>query len=154
MYSINLNRKCPQIIENCGKISALQSYEFEFYLIGSSYSVYLFCDHRPILFLWSRCGQLSHRLFNYQVVIKFQNLKIIYTEGKNLAFPNLLSRQVPQKEAREFQIEHKATPKYNRFYTSDYNPIKYSKLHCDENKAPPSTSYLLIAHITAQKKIY
>ena len=117
------------------------------------YPIYLFCDHRPILFLWSRRGQLSHRFFKYQVVLtKFQNLKIIYTEGKNLAFPDLLSRQVPHEKARKFQIEHETVPKDNRFYTSDYKPINYSIIHCDEKKAPPNISYPEIAHITGQKK--
>ena len=96
----------PQHRELCGIISALQNYEF--YIIGSHSPIYLFCDHRPILFLWSRRGQLSHRFFRYQVVLtKFRNLKIIYTEGKNLALPDLLSRQVPQEEAKKFQIEIK-----------------------------------------------
>ena len=95
----------PQHRELCGIISALH---YEFYIIGSPYPTYLFCDHRPILFLWSRRGQLSHRFFKYQVVLtKFQNLKIIYIEGKNLAVPDLLSRQVPQEEAKKFQIEQK-----------------------------------------------
>ena len=121
-------------------------------ITSSPYPIYLFCDHRPLTFLWSRRGILSHRFFKYQVVLtKFQNLKIIYTEGKNLAFPDLLSRQVQQKEARKFQIQHKTVPKDIRFYTSDYKPINCSILHCDEKKAPPNTSYPVIAHLTGQK---
>ena len=116
----------PQHRELCGIISALQTYEF--YLIGSPFPTYLFCDHRPILFLWSRRGQLSHRFFKYQVVLtKFQNLKSIYTKGKNLAFPVLLSRQVPIEEAKNFQIEHKTIPKDINFYTSDLKPVSYSR---------------------------
>ena len=118
-------------------------------------SIYLFCDHRPILILWSRRGQLSHRFFKYQVVLtKFQNLKITYTEDKNLTFPDLLRRQVPQEETRKFQIEQKTVPKDIRFYTSDYKPINYSILHCDEKKAPPNTSYPVIAHIPGQNRKY
>ena len=44
-----------QHLELCGIISALQTYEF--YNIGSPFPIYLYCDHRPILFLWSRKGQ-------------------------------------------------------------------------------------------------
>ena len=125
----------PQHKELCIIISALQTYEF--YIIGSPYPIYLNCDHRPILFFLFRRGQLSHRFFKYQVVLTiFQKRKIIYTEGKNLAFPDLLIRQVPQEEARKFQIEHKTVPKDIRFYISDYKPINYSILHCDEKKAP------------------
>ena len=89
----------PQHRELCGIVSALQTYEF--YGIGSPYPIYLYCDHRPILFLWSRRGQLSHRFFKYQVVItKFQNLQIIYTQGKNLAFPDFVSRNIPLADAK------------------------------------------------------
>ena len=62
--------------ELCGIVSALQTYEH--YIIGSPFPIYLYCDHKPILYLWGRKGQLSHRFFRYQVIItKFQNLKII-----------------------------------------------------------------------------
>ena len=62
--------------ELCGIVSALQTYEL--YIIGSPFPIYLYCDHKPILYLWGRTGQLSHRFFRYQVIItKFQNLKII-----------------------------------------------------------------------------
>ena len=105
------------------------------------------------MFPWSRRGQLFHRFFKYQVLLtKYQNLKIIYTEVKNLAFPNLLSRQVPQEEARKFQIEHKTVPKDIRFDKSDYKPINYSIIHCDGKKAPPKTIYPVIATIPGQKK--
>ena len=57
------------------KLCGTQTYKF--YLTGSSFSVYLFYYHRPLLFLRSRRGQFSHRFFNYQAVLtKFQNLKI------------------------------------------------------------------------------
>ena len=60
--------------ELCGIVSALQTYEH--YVTGSPFPIYLYCDHKPILYLWGRKGQLSHRFFGYQVIItKFQNLK-------------------------------------------------------------------------------
>ena len=79
--------------ELCGIVSALQTYEH--YIIGSPFPIYLYCDHKPIFYLWGRKGQLSHRFFKYQVVItKFHNLKIIWTPGSNFAFPDILSRNV------------------------------------------------------------
>ena len=64
--------------EICGIVSALQT--FEHYIIGPSFPIYLYCDHKPILYLWGRKGQLSHRFFKYQVIItKYHNLKIIWT---------------------------------------------------------------------------
>ena len=47
--------------ELCGIVSALQTYEH--YIIGSPFPIYLYCDHKPILYLWGRKGQLSHRFF-------------------------------------------------------------------------------------------
>ena len=67
----------PQHREVFGIISTLQTYEL--YLIGSPKPIYFFCDHRPIFFLWSRRGQLSHRFFKYHVVLtNFQNLYNIH----------------------------------------------------------------------------
>ena len=50
----------------CGKVSALQTYEH--YIIRSPFPIYLYCDHKPILYLWERKGQLYHRVFRYQVI--------------------------------------------------------------------------------------
>ena len=36
--------------ELCGFVSALQTYEH--YIIGSLFPLYLYCDHKPILYLW------------------------------------------------------------------------------------------------------
>ena len=60
--------------ERCRIISALQTYEHEHYIFGCPFPIYLYCDHKPILYLWGRKGQLSHRFFGYQVITtKFQN---------------------------------------------------------------------------------
>ena len=48
-------------MELCGIVSALQTYEH--YNIGSPFPIYLYCDHKPILYLCGRTGQLSHRFF-------------------------------------------------------------------------------------------
>ena len=47
--------------ELCGIVSALQTYEH--YIIGSPFPIYLYCDHKPIL--WGRKGQVSPRFFRY-----------------------------------------------------------------------------------------
>ena len=46
--------------ELCEIVSAVQTYEH--YIMGSPFPIYLYCDHKPILYLWGRKGQLSHRL--------------------------------------------------------------------------------------------
>ena len=79
--------------ELCGIVSALQTYEH--YIFGSSFSIYLYSDHKPFLCFWGRKGQPSHRLFRYQVIItKFQIWKINWTPSSNLAFPEILSRNI------------------------------------------------------------
>ena len=95
--------------ELCGIVSALQTYEH--YIIGSPFPIYLYCDHKPFLYLWGRKGQLSHRFFRYQVIItKFQNLKIIWTPGSNLAFPDILSRNVTLEGTKNINYNIKRYP--------------------------------------------
>ena len=53
--------------EVSGLVSALQTYEH--YIIGSQFPIYLYCDQKPILYLWGRKAQLSDRFFRYQVII-------------------------------------------------------------------------------------
>ena len=47
--------------ELCGIVSAPQTYEH--YIIGSPFPIYLYCDHKPIHYLWGHKGQLSYRFF-------------------------------------------------------------------------------------------
>ena len=140
----------PQLRELCGIISALQTYEF--YVIGSPFPIYLYCDHRPILFLWSRRGEMSHRFFKYQVVItKFQNLQIIYTEGKNLAFPDILSRNVSLADAKLYQLEHKVIPKDIKFHING-KEVNYSVLHQDDKDASANDCYPIIAQVKGERR--
>ena len=102
--------------ELCGIISALQTYEH--LIIGSPHPIKVFCDHKPLLYLWAGKGRVSHRFFRYQVIItQFTNLQIIWTPGKNLAFPDLLSRTVSLKDLNGHQLLHKEIPKDIKFST-------------------------------------
>ena len=93
---------------------------------------YLNCDHKPILYLWGRKGQLSHRFFRYQVIItKFQNLKIIWTPGSNLAFPDILSRNVTAEEYQRHQLNHKKIPRDIEFYDEHGSPVTFRIKHDD-----------------------
>ena len=120
--------------ELCGVISALQTYEH--YLIGSLHHVYVYTDHKPLMYLWGRSGKLSHRFFRYQLVIsQFQNMKIIWTKGKNLAFPDILSRNVRIKDLDKYQLKHKKISKDISFYDEHGNEEKYFILR-DNEKGP------------------
>ena len=138
--------------ELCGIISSLQTCES--YIIGSLPPLYLYCDHRPNLFLWSRIGELSHRFFKYQVVLaKFNNLKIIYTRGSNLAFPDLLSRNLPINDIKKDQLEHKTIPNDIKFILDNGEQICYSVLHKDDNIICQDDCYPVIAHVQGGKKV-
>ena len=116
--------------ELCGIVSALQTYEH--YIIGSPLPIYLYCDHKPILYLWGRKGHLSHRFFRYQVIItKFQNLKIIWAPGSNLAFPDILSRNVTVEEYQMHQLKHKRIPRDIEFFDEHGTPVTYQIQHED-----------------------
>ena len=117
--------------ELCGIVSALQTYEH--YIIGSFFPIYLYCDHKPILYLWGRKGQLSHRFFRYQVIItKFQNLKIIWTPGSNLAFADILGRNVTVEKYQKHQLNHKKIPGDIEFYDEIGSPVTYRIQHDDK----------------------
>ena len=119
--------------ELCGIVSTLQTYEH--YIIGSPFPIYLYCDHKPILYFWGRKGQFSHRFFKYQVIItKFQNLKIIWTTGSNLAFPDLLSRNVTLEETKNLQNLHKEKPRDISFSDEFGSKIHYAIEHNDDGE--------------------
>ena len=126
----------------CGIVSAIQTYEH--YIIGSLFPIYLYCDHKPILYLWGREGQLSHRFFRYQVIIKkFQNLKIIWISGSNLAFPDILSQNVTVEEYQRHQLKHKKIPRDIEFYDEHGSPVTYRIQH-DDNPSDIWNDFYLI----------
>ena len=91
-------------------VLTLQTYGH--YMFGSPFPICLYCDHNSILYIWGGKGQLSHRFFRYQVIMtKFQNLKIIWTPGSSLAFPDKLSRNVTNDEYQHHQLQHKKLPR-------------------------------------------
>ena len=116
--------------EFCGIVSALQTYER--YIIGSPFPIYLYCEHKPVSYLWGRKGQLSHRFSRYQVIItKFQNLKIIWTPRFNLVFPDILSRNVTFDEYQHHQVQHKKLPRDIQFFDEHGQQITYKISHDD-----------------------
>ena len=114
--------------ELCGIVSAPQTNEH--YIIGSPFPIYLYCDHKPILCLWGRKGQLYHRFFKSQVITtKLHNMKIIWTSGSNLAFPDILSRNVTLSDISKLQLQHKEKPKEISFYDETVDQTHYTFRH-------------------------
>ena len=129
--------------ELCGIVSELQTYEY--YIIGSPFPIYLYCDHKPKLYLWGRKGQLSHRFFENQVIItKFHNLKIIWTPGSNLAFPDILSRNVTLSGANKLQLQHKEIPHDISFYDHEGLKVHYTIKHEEEQNTSYNDFYPII----------
>ena len=116
--------------ELCRIVSALQTYEH--YIIESPFPICLYCDRKPILYLWGRKRQLSHRFFRYQVLItKFQKFKIIWTPGSNLVFPDILSRNVTIDENQHHQLQHKKLPRDIEISDEHGQQITYKISHDD-----------------------
>ena len=93
-------------------------------------AVYLHCDHKPILYLWGRKKQLSHRFLRYQVIItKFQNLKRFWTPGCNIAFRNILSRNVTVEENQEHQLQHRKILREIEFNDGHDSRVTYRNQH-------------------------
>ena len=69
--------------ELCAITFALSLYEF--IVIGSKFPINIFTDHNPILFFFTRKGNLTPRQYKSQMLLtKFSNLQIIHTAGTNL----------------------------------------------------------------------
>ena len=104
-----LIRKCSAII------FALK--EYDFLLTGSKHPIILFSDHKPIIYLLTQKNQPNHRVYRFQLILmKFPNLHSIWTEGKNLALPDLLSRTVNEEQitkTRDITVE---VPENNKFH--------------------------------------
>ena len=70
--------------------------EYKFLILGSKHLTVLFTDHKPILFLFTQKSNPNHRIYRFQLILmKFSNLHIVWTAGKNLALPDTLSRNTP-----------------------------------------------------------
>ena len=82
------------ILRECSAIIYALS-EYEFLIQGSKHPIILYTDHKPILFLFTQKNKPNHRVYKFQLILmKFPNLYIVWTEGKNLSLPDLLSRSL------------------------------------------------------------
>ena len=101
MQLSTLIRECSAIIV------ALTGYEF--LLTGSNHPIVLFTDHKPIIYLFTQKNKPNHRVYRFQLILmKFPNLHIIWTEGKNLVLPDLLSRTTDEEhftKTRDITVE-------------------------------------------------
>ena len=89
--------------------------EYEFLILGSKHPTVLFTDHKPIIFLFTQKSNPNHRVYRFQLILmKFPNLHIVWTAGRNLALPDTLSRNTPPELlTRKTTVE---IPKNKKFY--------------------------------------
>ena len=99
--------------------------EYEFLILGSKHPTVLFTDHKPIIFLFTQNSNPNHRVYRIQLIlIKFPNLHIVWTAGKNLELPDTLSRNTPPE-----LLTRKTTVKI---------PKKYKILFCKRRNITPN----------------
>ena len=91
--------------------------EYEFLILGSKHPTVLFTDHKPIIFLFTQKSNPNHRVYRFQLILmKFPNLHIVWTAGKNLVLPDTLSRNTPPLLTRKTTVE---IPKNIKFYLAE-----------------------------------
>ena len=70
----------------------------KFLIFGSKHPTVLITDHKPVIFLFTQKSNPNHRFYRFQLIsMKFLNLYIVWTTGKNLALPDTLSRNTPRE---------------------------------------------------------
>ena len=134
--------------ELCAVLFALKSYEF--IIIGSRFPITLFTDHNPILYLFTRKGNLTPRQYKAQILItKFSNLRILHTAGKNLSVADMLSRDFSKLHVENHQLTHKTLPPQIHFakLTPDNSiqPTHYLIKHEEILPTQKNDSHLILA---------
>ena len=98
--------------------------EYEFLILGSKHPTVLFTDHKPIIFHFTQKSNPNHRIYRLHLILmKFPNLQIVWTAGKNRTLPENLSRNTPSELlTRKTTVE---IPQNVKFY------LAKMKLHHD-----------------------
>ena len=125
------NKKCPLFIENY----------VESYQLFRHFNTTSLRHHFPSIsiviinqfFTYGDAKDNYHiAFFRYKVIItKFQNLKIIWTPGLNLAFPVILSRNITIEEYQKHQLQHKCFLRGIEVYDGNGTPVSYQIQHED-----------------------
>ena len=127
--------------------------EYEFLLTGSNHPIVFFTDHKPIIYLFTQKNKLNHRVYRFQLILmKFPNLHIIWTEGKNLALPDLLSRTIDDEhftKTRDITVEIPENIKSFLAKTPFTNNLecKYSICNNNNDDNTEKTHYQVLANL-------
>ena len=127
--------------------------EYEFLLTGSNHQIVLFTYHKPIIYLFTQKNKPNHRVYRFQLILmKFPNLHIIWTEGKNPALPDLLCRTIDEEhftKTRDTTVEISENIKFFFAKTPFTNNLecKYSIYNNTNDKNTEKTHYTKLAII-------
>ena len=126
--------------------------EYEFLLTGSKHPIILFSDHKLNIYLFTQKNKPNHRVYRFQLIlIKFPNLHIIWTEGKNSALPDLLSRTINEEQftkTRDFTVKIPENIKFYFAKTPFGNNIECQYSICYKNvEKTDQTHYPLLSNI-------
>ena len=131
--------------------------EYEFPILGPKHSTVLFTDHKPIKFFFSQKSNPNHRVYRFQLILmKFLNLHIVWTAGKNLVLPDTSSRNTPPElPTRKTTVE---IPKNIKFYlakdeTSPRLQCKYA-LKTDIDQSQINNSQHFPLYLDSQNNHY
>ena len=131
--------------------------EYEFLILGSKHPTVLFTDHKTNIFLFTQKLNPNHGVYRFQLsLMKFPNLLIVWTAGKNLALPDTLSRNTPPELlTRKTTVE---IPKNIKFYlakdeTSPRLECKYA-VKTDINQSQIKNLQLFPLYLDCQNNHY
>ena len=146
-----IKMRISTLIRECSAIIFALT-EYEFLLSGSKLPIKLFSDHKPIIYLFTQKNKTNHRVYRFQLILmKFPNLHNIWTEGKNLALPDLLSRTFNEEHFAKTMDITVVIPENIKFFfakTPFGNNIEcqYSICYTNVDKTD-QTHYPLLANI-------
>ena len=147
-----IEMRLSTLIRECSAIIFALT-EYEFLLTGSNHPIILFTDHKPIIYLFTQKNEPNHRVYRFQLILmKFPNLHIIWTEGKNLALPDLLSRTIDEEhftKTRDITVEIPENIKFFFAKSPFANNLecKYSICNNTNNDNKDTTHYPVLANI-------
>ena len=147
-----IEMRLSTLIRECSAIIFALT-EYEFLLTGSNHPIFLITDHKPIIYLFTQKNKPSHRVYRFQLILmKFPNLHIIWTEGKNLALPDFLSRTIDEEhftKTRDITVEIPENIKFFFAKTPFANNLecKYSICNNTDEDKKEKTHYPVLANI-------
>ena len=147
-----IEMRLSTLIRECSAIIFALT-EYEFLLTGSNHTIILFTDHKPIIYLFTQKNKPNHRVYRFQLILmKFPNLHIIWTEGKNLALPDLLSRTIDEEhftKTRDITVEIPENIKFFFAKTPLANNLECKNSICNntDEDNEEKTHYPVLANI-------